>query len=100
MKSLDAGDTVYDCKYRYIKILQVTEETVVRMPAWVRTFLFSNWMPIFVGDWLDDIYCWFARKLGFIDLVDKSLILEDGSHCSAMSCCRPVYSVSSIEHYF
>lgn len=86
-KSLKVGDTVCDCRFKHLKIKSVSDNTVVRMPDIVKRILFSDWMPMRISDWIDDIFCKVSRKIGNVEVVDRTLVLEDGANCSAMHCC-------------
>lgn len=89
MKTLKVGDTICDCRFKHVKILQIEEDTIAYRPSWVRRILFANWIPFFISNLLDDMFAWISRKVGNLELVDKTLVLEDQSHCSAMHCCHP-----------
>ncbi len=88
-RNLKVGDLVCDCRYKHLQIAKLNQEHCVRYPKWLRNLLFADWMPGRLSDPLDDAYCWVSRKIGNEEYVDSDLILEDGSGCSAMSCCSP-----------
>lgn len=90
MTSLKVGDTVCDCRFKHLKIATIEEHRVVRFPRWLRNFVFADWMPYSISNLLDDVFHWVSYKLGNVELIDKTVLLEDGAHCSVMNCCDPV----------
>lgn len=95
MSSLQVGDTVCDCRLQHLKIVTIEELHAVRFPRWLRNFVFADWMPYHISNILDDMFNWVSRKIGNVELIDKSIVLEDGAHCSVMSCCDPITNHSA-----
>lgn len=91
VKSLQIGDEVCDCCLNHQKIVGIWE-CYEYVPAFIRRSYFYC-LPLWVPDRIDDLVyntmAWPFKFLGYRRLLDKDLILEDGSHCSAMSCCDP-----------
>lgn len=94
VKILQIGDTVCDCRYQHLKIAAIKDSYLVRYPRWLRKILYQNWVPL----WVDDLYCWLARKFNYLELRDRNLTLSDGAHCSAMNCCDPVWNHEITDH--
>jgi hypothetical protein len=88
IRSLKVGDKVCDCRYEHLAIKEIMDDTMVWRPPfyWWIVDLF----PTRVQDWIDDTWEIIGRRLGIECLVDRTLILEDNSQCSAMHCCDPV----------
>jgi hypothetical protein len=85
MTTLQVGDVVCDCRYKHISIKELSPCYLPWYPKLLQKLIFSLPDPVF--DIIDRVWCFVMRKLHITSLVDKDLILEDGSHCSAMSCC-------------
>lgn len=86
-KTLKVGDTVCDCRYKHLRIADIRDRRYVVYPWLIRQIIFSDYIPMFLTDWLDDAYSYLARKIGYTELADRDITLEDGSNCSAMHCC-------------
>lgn len=87
MRTLQVGDSVCDCRLQHLKITAIENHYTVKFPFFLRRIIFAEWVPYWIGNVFYDIFCWVSRKIGNVELIDKSLVLEDGAHCSAMSCC-------------
>lgn len=83
MSSLKVGDYIYDCRNKRLAIAVIVE---VQMPKLRWPFL-PDWLPVKAEWWLMERYDALCHRFGWVRLVDKDLVLEDGAHCSAMSCC-------------
>ena len=90
MNTLQVGDTVCDCRSKHLKIATIEEHRAVRFPRWLRNFVFADWMPTRLSDLLDNLFHWVSYKVGNVELIDKTILLEDGQHCSVMNCCDPI----------
>jgi len=89
IKSLKVGDVVCDCRYRHLKIVDLTEE------RWPPTFIEKAICHIPNEKIINFLY-WMCDVLRISILFDKTLTLEDGNSCSAVYCCEPVdHDVSS-----
>lgn len=88
IKELKVGDRVCDCRFEHLAIKGIVDDHVMWRPMlyWWITGLF----PFKVQDWIDDGWDKLGRKLGIARLVDRTLVLENGSVCSAKHCCDPV----------
>lgn len=80
MHSLKVGDTVNDCRFKNLKIIEIRDfkMTKIQLPYW-------SWIP----SWAFGAFDWLSRKLFGMIVIDKTLTLEDGNGCSAMHCCDP-----------
>lgn len=89
VKSLKDGDTVCDCHYRHLKIVKIVDEVDYRLSY--RLYF----LPMFLIDILESL----MRNLGLGKvLLDRELILEDGSRRSASFCCDPVDNHNATDH--
>jgi hypothetical protein len=93
VKGLKVGDVIRDCRQRHVRISRIETDSIVPIAEWVRAILYASWLPFFIGNLLDYLYCWAAHKLGKVEVVDRSLVLEDGAYCSAMNCCDPPHNL-------
>jgi hypothetical protein len=87
IRSLKVGDIVCDCRYKHVAILSLKEEWAPIRLEWIRNIIGAKWMPNCIFDFLDMLYEKICIKFNYMEVVDKDLILEDGSGCSAMCCC-------------
>lgn len=78
LKSLRSGDYVVDCRNQRLRILRIMEQH--KTPSWLIKLLY--WAPKVVLE----VAMKMAETLGLQTHYDSELILEDGSHCSAMNC--------------
>lgn len=82
MLSLKVGDMVYDCKDRYVKIVNITVEN---RPIWTlyRTLLFIfRFLPLGIYNSFES-FLWSHLPQR---IYDKELDFEDGFNCSAIHC--------------
>jgi hypothetical protein len=83
MLNLKVGDTVIDCKGHKLKVEVFYEERVLYQ--WIRKIIFNQLIPLVISDTLFNL----ASDINILTYIhDKHLILDDGSECSAISCCN------------
>jgi hypothetical protein len=87
IKSLKVGDQVCDCRFQHHTIVSLEEEW---RPIWLSPKWMTDWMPVFLFDWCFYAEQWICRKIGRMELIDKTLMLDDGANCSAKHCCDPI----------
>lgn len=90
MQSLKIGDEVCDCRFLHLKIVSIDEIWAGRTSKFLRDCIFAEIVPLSISDWLWNKYSLLCKKIGYLELYDKELELEDGNSCSAMHCCDPV----------
>lgn len=86
-KSLKKGDLVEDCRYRIVRIKEIRHDLDGIREGWpkmILNILRVLPLPINIWFWLD---CYLAERFPKGGYQDTMLVLEDGGHCSAMSCC-------------
>ena len=90
-RSLKPGDMVEDCRFRIREIVEVIPEF---SDDKLTNFVY-RWCPLWVPDRVVESVL-NSKPVAFVSsllpprYLDTSLILKDGSHCSAMHCCDPV----------
>jgi hypothetical protein len=82
MRGLKVGDVVCDCRFKHVKIAQIKDEVF----PWRWFHRATRWMPLKLYYFFQDL----AIYVRWSSVQDKDLQLEDGAHCSAMSCCDSV----------
>jgi len=91
-KNLKVGDVVCDCRYKHLAIKELRPLKQPH-PGAVRL---ADWLTIWMGEESDLGFKLFllmrniAWTLRIRKICDVDLVLEDGAHCSAMSCCTPI----------
>lgn len=78
MRSLRVGDLVCDCQYRHVRIIQIHPDYGVLFPRFILKRLPDRLFDFVLDYW------------PLKEVIDKHLIVETGSHHSALSCCDPV----------
>jgi len=89
IRQLKVGDRVCDCNYDHLKIVAITDEYFPWRP-WFFWLVFHLSLPSKVLDWYENIWYAICAKMGWKELMDRSLTLEGGRQCSANHCCDPV----------
>lgn len=90
IKQLKVGDRVCNCNFEHLTIKKIADDRAVWRPWLYRWFITAEWVPARMTVWIDTVWSKVGRSLGLMILVDRTLILEDGSQCSAEHCCDPV----------
>ena len=85
IKSLKVGDIVCDCRYKHLKIKEITNEYRLAIP--VSVYIVFSYFP----RWVERILCMMVEgifhKLNLTEIRDRQIIMEDGHGCSADGCC-------------
>lgn len=79
--TLKIGDVVCDCRCKHLAITEIGVEKYP--PLLIRRVL--SYFPDTMSERLES----YVDRLGLTVLYDYQLQLEDGSRCSALSCCMP-----------
>ena len=88
MRSLKVGDYVEDCEGKVIHIIRLDKHFY--LPRWLSRLIYIN-LPYKIANKVDNMLTWLFPFLP--KHYDSSLILENGSSCSAMHCCdHPIYA--------
>lgn len=90
VRELKPGDLICNCRFEHLRIQDIIDQQYNWEPQLWRNFCFASWMPFKISDFLDKAWHWAIGKLGIKILIDRQLLLSDGSYCSAMDCCNPV----------
>lgn len=82
MLSIKIGDSVYDCRNQLHEIINVESHKIAR---W-RVF-FPEWVHPAIENCANDFLSWFCMLIGWMEIIDKDVQLDDGAMCSVMHCC-------------
>lgn len=82
MESLKVGDTVCDCRFKHSVIKEIHDSRWKQLPTTILRILMA--IP---GMWRVEPFI--TMVFGRIRLMDRVLLLEDGTRCSALYCCDP-----------
>jgi hypothetical protein len=89
MKQLNIGDLVCTQDEKNLRITRIDNVYSACVPSLFLNIIYTRPIPISWSGKLHDALDWLFHKIGFTELYDRTLTLEDGGEYSAYLCCNP-----------
>ena len=92
VRQLKVGDLVCDCRYKHLRIKELTPRYMT-WESWIaRQIIFCKLWPQRFTDALEIAWRKITNVLGIKEFIDYDVMLEDGNCCSAFHC------LSAVDH--